>query len=119
MALQVLHRGLELVEAATHAGQQLLALGREFYSPAGALEELHLKVVLQRFHLLADRRRRHVQGLGGVGERQSRGHGLEDTQGIERQAGIGGGHVRNPYQGFRKRVCSGPNCSADCRHGNF
>ena len=66
MLLEVLHRGLELVEAATHAGQQLLAFGGEFDTPAGALEQLYLQVVLERLDLLADGGRRHVQGLGRI-----------------------------------------------------
>ena len=119
MLLQVLHRGLELVEPATHAGQQLLALGRQLDTATGTLEKLHLQVVLERLDLLADRRRRHVQGLGGVRERQARSDRLEDAQRVERQPGIGGGHVSFPYGRFRKRVCSWRHSSADCTHGNF
>ena len=106
MLFEVLHRGLELVEPAPHAGQQLLPFGGELDAPAGTLEQLYLQVVLERLDLLADGRRGHVQRLGGVRERQARSHGLENAQGIERQAGVGGGHVSFPYARFRRRVCS-------------
>jgi len=68
MLFEVLHRGLELVEAAPYTGQQLLSFGREFDATPGTLEELYLQVVLQRLDLLTDGRRRHVQRLGGVRE---------------------------------------------------
>jgi hypothetical protein len=42
-----------------------------------------------------------MQRLGGIRERQPRGHGLENSQGVERQAGIGSGHVSFPYERFR------------------
>ena len=119
MLLEVLHRGFELVEPAAHARQQLLALGGEFDAPPGTLEQLHLQVVLERLDLLADGRRRHVQGLGRVRKRQPRSHRFEDSQRIERQAGIGGGHVSFPYARFKKRVCSWRHSSADCTHRNF
>jgi hypothetical protein len=98
---EVLHRGFEFVQPAAHAREQLLPFRRELDAAPGPLEELHLEVVLQRFDLLADRRRGHVQGLCGIGEGQARTHRLEDSQRIERQAGIGGGHVRFPYARIR------------------
>jgi hypothetical protein len=64
--LQVLHRGLELVQPAAHAGQQLLPLGCELDAPPGPLEQLHLQVVLEGFDLLAHGRRGDVQGLRGI-----------------------------------------------------
>ena len=113
---QVLHRGFELVQPAAHAGQQLLAFGGELDTPPGALEQLHLQVVLEGFDLLAHGRRRHVQGFGGIRKRQPRRHGFENSKRIERQAGIGGAHVSFPNERFKKRVCSWRDCSAHCTH---
>ena len=106
MLLEVLHRRFELIEPAPDARQQLLPFGGEFDTPSGPLEQLHLQVVLERLDLLAHGRRRHVQRFGRIRERQPRGHGFEDSQRIERQAGVGGGHVSFPYARFRRRVCS-------------
>jgi hypothetical protein len=68
MLFEVLHRRLELVEPATDTRQELLSFGGELDTPARPLEQLDLEVVLQRFDLLADRRRGHVQRLGRIGE---------------------------------------------------
>ena len=86
---------------ASHSGPQLLSFGGEFNTPPGPLEQLYLQIVLERFDLLAHRGGRHMLGFGGICERQPRRHRFEDSQRVERQAGIGSSHVSFPYGRFR------------------
>ena len=92
--LELVQRGGELRKTAAHAWQELEPLGGELHAPAPAREQRHLQVLLQAADVLADRGRRYVQCISGLTEIEPRGHGLEDPQGVQRQAVGGGWHVK-------------------------
>ena len=82
---QLVERGLQVGEAAADSRQQQQAFRRQFDVAAGAPEQRHLQVILERLDLHAHRRGRDVQGVGGGRKAQPRGDGLEDAQRVERQ----------------------------------
>ena len=55
-------------------------------APADALDEAHAEPALERMHLQADRRLRHVEPLGGGGEAAVLDHGRESLKLGERHA---------------------------------
>ena len=86
----------QFVEAAAHARQQLRTLLRQRDGARMAPEQGHPDVRLERLDLRADGSGRHAEFLGGGGEAQVRGDGLEDAQGVERDATRGWGGHRRP-----------------------
>ena len=59
--------------------------------PCEPVEQLNAELVLERTNLLTDRRRRHVQLVGGAAEAQVPRGGLEGDQGVEGQGAEHGG----------------------------
>ena len=51
------------------------------------MEQLERQQILEPADLMAERGRRHMQLLGGLGEAQVPGRGLERLEGIERGQG--------------------------------
>src|SRR5262245_9683589 len=66
--LEAMQRRFELIEPATHAGQQLQAFRSELDLAAVAPEERGAQVILEGLDLLADGGRRDAQRLGGLAE---------------------------------------------------
>jgi hypothetical protein len=76
---------LQLAEPALHMPHQRLALGRQAYRSALALEQHGAKVGLQPADRVADGAWRQAQIVGGGAERAGAGRGFERTQRGERQ----------------------------------
>src|ERR1700677_4983129 len=96
--LERVYSRFERVETCAHGRQQFDAFLGDLHAAAVAAKQGHLNVSLQALDLLADRRRRDVERLGGRGEIQMRGHSLEHAQGSERHSTI-----RSRHQGFLSR----------------
>jgi hypothetical protein len=84
------HRFGDALESVAQPRQAGLTRIGQAHRAIETAEELHAEIGLERFDLMADRRRRHAQLLGrGVEAEMARG-GLEGTQRVERrQAGHG------------------------------
>ena len=59
-------RARQGVESLAQAADGRLRLRGKRQAAVDALEQLHPEVILQQLHLLADRRRRHMQVVGGA-----------------------------------------------------
>jgi hypothetical protein len=93
--LDLLQGGFELFETCPHGGQQFEALVRDFHAPAVAPKKRDLNVPFQGLDLLTDGGGRDIERIGGGGEAQVSGHGLEYPQGSQRQSVIGGRHFKS------------------------
>ena len=82
--LVVLHnRSRRVADVGEHPAteiEQRLSCGRELHLTAEPQEQRLLELFLEKEHLAADRRLRHVQLARGSGERAGLGDGLDDFQ---------------------------------------
>src|SRR5882757_10862886 len=90
-----MHRRLEPLQSVPDGGQQLERLVGQLDPPAGASEQRHLYVRLERLDLLADGGGRHIERVGGGRKIQGGRDRLEHAQRTQRQPVVGGGrHVK-------------------------
>ncbi len=76
-ALQLPHGLAHHLEAAADARQERLAGIGQCDAPAGAAEQRHAQMCLERTDLVADRRRRHAKFIGRLYEAEVAGHDLK------------------------------------------
>ena len=72
--------GLELAQHRLRARDELRPRGREAAGAAGALEQLHAGLALERGELLGDGRRRVAERVGGGGDRAAAGELAQDAE---------------------------------------
>ena len=80
MLLDLLQSRFESVETCSHAWQQFQALFGHFHVSPVTPEERHLQVVLERFDLLTDGSRRHIERICCTTETRVRRNGVEYPQ---------------------------------------
>ena len=83
LAADALQRIGHAVEGVAQIGQQRLAFAGDLEPARAAHEQRHAEPLLERLHLVADRRLGDVQLLGGVRETCVTGGGLEGAQRIQ------------------------------------
>ena len=76
-----LQGAVQAIERIGHRDAQDLALARQPHAAAGAQEQRDADLVLKLLDLMADGRRRDRQFLGGLGETQVPGSGVEGLEG--------------------------------------
>ena len=82
---QGLRRGADAIERRLDLIEIGLARSGEAHLVPGALEELLTEIGLELSHLMADRRIRQAERLGGLAELPEAGSGVEAPQGVERR----------------------------------
>ena len=94
LAADPLQRVGHAVEGIAQVGQQRLAFAGDLEPARTAHEQRHAQPLLERLHLVADRRLGDVQLLGGVGEAGVTGGGFEGAERVQRQ--LRAAHLRQP-----------------------
>ena len=98
LAADALQRVGHAVEGIAQVGQQRLAFAGDLEPARTAHEQRHAQPLLERLHLVADRRLGDVQLLGGVGEGGVAGGGFEGAERVQRQ--LRAAHLRHRRHSF-------------------